>query len=50
VAAIGLKQERYPDEVIWNILNEKAAAYGILAHLKQSFDFARSRNAWDQSK
>jgi hypothetical protein len=50
VVAIGLRQERYPDEVFWNILNEKAAFYGILAHLKQSFDFARSRNAWDKSK
>ena len=50
VAAIGLSQDRYPDEVLWNILNEKAAWYGILSHLKQSFDFARSRNAWDKTK
>jgi hypothetical protein len=49
VAAIGLMQERYPDEVLWNILDEKAAYYGILAHLKQSLDYARSRNAWDKS-
>ena len=50
VAAIGLKQERYPDEVLWDILKEKATFYGILAHLQQSFDFARSRNVWDESK
>jgi len=50
VAGIGLRQERYPNEVLWNILHEKANFYGILAHLKQSFDFARSRKAWDKTK
>jgi hypothetical protein len=50
MAAIGLRQNRYPDDVLWNILSEKAASYGILAHLKQSFDFARSRNSWDKLK
>jgi hypothetical protein len=44
LAAIGLKSDRYPDDVLWNILNEKAASYGLLAHLKQSFDFARARD------
>jgi hypothetical protein len=43
VAAIGLGRDRYPDEVLWNILNEKAATYGLLAHLKQSFDFFAQR-------
>jgi hypothetical protein len=44
IAAIGLGRDRYPDEVLWNILNEKAASDGLLAHLKQSFDSARARN------
>ena len=50
IAAIGLRQNRYPDDVLWNILNEKAASFGLLAHLKQSFDSVRSRNIWDKSK
>jgi hypothetical protein len=46
VAAIGMKHDRYPDEVLWNILNEKAATYGLLAHLEQSFKFVRTRDFW----
>jgi hypothetical protein len=46
VAAIGMKHDRYPDEVLWNILNEKAAMYGLLAHLEQSFKFVRARDFW----
>jgi hypothetical protein len=50
IAAIGLKHDRYPDDVLWNILHEKAAAYGLTVHLGRSIDFARSRNVWlDQS-
>lgn len=49
IASLGLNHDRYPDDVLWNILNEKAAAYGLLAHLKQSFDFARTRNVWEKS-
>jgi hypothetical protein len=50
IAAIGLKHDRYPDEVLWKILDEKAAAYGLTAHLRQSLDSARSRNCWSNSK
>jgi hypothetical protein len=50
VGAIGLKCDRYPDDVLWNILNEKAAAYDLLAHLKQSLDYARARNVWNESR
>jgi hypothetical protein len=50
IAAIGLRHERYPDDVLWKILDEKAAAYGLTAHLRQSLDFAKSRDCWDKSK
>ena len=50
VAAIGLKRDRYPDDVLWNILNEKAASYGLLAHLQQSLDYARARDVWNESR
>jgi hypothetical protein len=50
IAAIGLQHDRYPDDVLWKILHEKASAYGLTAHLGQSLDFARSRNVWDKSK
>jgi hypothetical protein len=50
VAAIGLNCDRYPDDVLWNILSEKAAWYGLAAHLKQSLNFARGRNVWNESR
>jgi hypothetical protein len=50
VAAIGLQHDRYPDDVLWKMLHEKASAYGLTAHLGQSLDFARSRDVWDKSK
>ena len=43
IVSIGLNHDRYPDEVVLEILSEKAASHGILVHLKQSFDFARTR-------
>ena len=46
IAAIGLSANRYPDDVLWNILQEKAAHYQISPHLAQSFQFARSRSCW----
>ena len=45
VKSIALGDDRYPDDVLWNILNEKALHYGIIAHLKSSFEYARTRNA-----
>jgi hypothetical protein len=48
IAAIGLRRDRYPDDVLWKILDEKAAAYGLTAHLRQSLE--RSRDFWDKSK
>ena len=50
IAAIGIGSDRYPDNVLWQILYEKAATYGLSAHLIQSLEFARSRNIWNSSK
>ena len=50
IAAIGIGSDRYPDKVLWQILSEKAATYGLSAHLIQSLEFARSRNIWNNSK
>jgi hypothetical protein len=44
IAAIGLNRERYSDEVLWEILQEKAKHYQISPHLAQSLQFAKSRN------
>ncbi|HZS27082.1 MAG TPA: hypothetical protein VFB76_07610 [Candidatus Angelobacter sp.] len=49
VAAIGLSEARYPDDVLWNILLEKAAHYQISLHLAQSFQFARSLPCWTKT-
>jgi hypothetical protein len=43
VGGIVSKHERYPEDVFVQILIEKAAWYGISAHLIQSFEFARGR-------
>jgi hypothetical protein len=50
IAAIGLQQDRYPDDVLWKILHEKAFAYGLTTHFGQSLAVAQSRNVWDKSK
>lgn len=43
IAAIALQSERYPDDALWNILDETAKLYGLKAHLSQSFEHARTR-------
>lgn len=48
IVALGLNHERYPDNVLWEVLAEKAGAYGLSAHLKGSLEFARSRNVWKE--
>jgi hypothetical protein len=48
IVGLGLGRDRYPDDVLWEILAEKAAAYGLNPHLRQSLDFARSRSLWDK--
>jgi len=45
--SFGLSLPGYPDDVFFNILNEKAAAHGILVHLSQSLDYAQARNVWN---
>lgn len=44
IVALGLERDRYPDDVLWKILAEKAAAYGLQAHLKHSLESARSKD------
>lgn len=46
IAAIGLAADRYPDDVLWSILQEKAEPYQLLHALAQSLQFARSRSCW----
>ena len=43
IAGIGAKRERYPDDVLLQILSEKASFYGLSAHLVQSLDYARTQ-------
>ncbi len=46
IIGLGLGHDRYPDDVLWQILAEKAAAYGLRNHLRDSLEFARSRGLW----
>lgn len=46
IAAIGLNRERYPDDVFWNIIDEKAGCYNISSALIDSLRFARSISCW----
>jgi hypothetical protein len=50
IVALGLGRDRYPEDVLWDVLAEKAAAYGLRAHLKKSLAFARSRDLWAKLK
>ena len=49
IGAIGLSKERYPDEVLWQILQEKAEQHQISPDLAQSVQFARSLSCWDEA-
>lgn len=46
IIGLGLGRDRYPDDVLWGILVEEAAAFGLSKHLESSFEFARSRDLW----
>jgi hypothetical protein len=46
IIGLGLGRDRYLDDVLWEILAEKAAAYGLSNHLRASLEFARSRDLW----
>jgi hypothetical protein len=48
IAGLGLGRDRYPDDVLWKILDEKAAAYGLSSHLEKALAFARSRDLWSE--
>jgi hypothetical protein len=43
---LGLGRDKYPDDVLWQILVEKADAYGLGRHLRKSLEFAKSRELW----
>jgi hypothetical protein len=38
--------DRYPDDVLWKILQEKAAAHGLTSCLTKALEFARTRDLW----
>jgi hypothetical protein len=38
----------YPDEALWNRLNEKAAMFDLLANLRVSSDSAGPNDVWDR--
>jgi hypothetical protein len=50
IAGIGLDRDRYPDDVLWQILLETAAAYGLSNHLKNSLERASSSQVWERLK
>ena len=50
IAGIGLDRDRYPDDVLWQILLEKAGAYGLVNHLNSSLERASSSKVWERLK
>jgi glucose-6-phosphate 1-dehydrogenase len=42
IAVIGLGRKRYPDDMFWNILDEKAGHHDISLALANSLKYARS--------
>ncbi len=50
IAALGLNRERYPDKVLWKILNEKAEHYRIRSALERSLRCVITRKFWDEPK
>jgi hypothetical protein len=49
IAGLGLGRDRYPDDVLWQILAETAAAYGLANHLKSSLERSSSVQVWELS-
>ena len=43
VAGFGTEVPRYPDEVLWNVLHERAEMYAIGEALTEAVEFANSR-------
>jgi len=43
ITGIALGRDRYPDDVLWQILEEKAAACGLTNQRKSSLESASSR-------
>lgn len=50
IAGLGLGRDRYPEDVLWKILDEKATTYEIGDQLHESLESARSAKVWDQPK
>lgn len=50
IAALTLGSKRYPDEVLWKILIEKAESHGIAAALQRSLRSVRSRSVGSGQK
>ena len=46
IVAIGLERDRYPDDVLWAIIEEKAPQYQVSPALEESLQVARSRSCW----
>lgn len=49
IAAIGIARKRYPDDALWDILQEKATQYQVSPALEDSLQFARSRFCWPKA-
>ena len=45
IAHLGEDSKRYAEDVLWEILHERAARHGLSAHLKQSLNFVLSRSS-----
>jgi len=43
IAHLGSGDARYPDDLLWTILHEKAASYGISKQLSSSLKIAREK-------
>ena len=43
---IGLKNDRYPDNVFIQVLRETASTFGMSACLEQALDYVRKRPHW----
>jgi hypothetical protein len=46
IVGIASGQDHYPDDVLWTVLAEEAAAYSLTTLLERSLQFAGSRNLW----
>ena len=48
IVDLGLGRDKGSTDILWEILQEEAAKFGLGRHLRDSLEYASSRKLWDE--